>query len=439
MEESTANVLPVKPVIKLLVVDDREDNLFSIETILEQDNYVIRKANSGRAALRILLKEDDFTLILMDVQMPDLNGFETASMIYERDRMKRIPIIFITANDYGDESVFKGYQMGGVDYIYKPVNPELLRAKVAVFVELYTKNRLLQEQEHKMAEANKQLEQEIQEKINSEEKVNLLNKQLLENIERLKSTNEELERFAYVASHDLQEPLRKIMLFSDQLAVKYRVILKGEGNDFIERILKSAERMKMLIKNILSFSRSASNSDAFEETDLNNLLEGVLSDLEVTIEQKNAMINIEQLPMLKIIPGQFRQLFQNLIINALKFSKADCSPEIHIYAEMARGLQPDNTNNDGYNEEYCNIYVKDNGIGFEPKYADEIFVLFKRLNSKDKFEGTGIGLAICKKIVEQHMGAISVTSAAGEGTTFTISLPLRQQEAINFPTDNALH
>ena len=439
MEESTANVLPVKPLIKLLVVDDREDNLFSIETILEQDNYVIRKANSGRAALRILLKEDDFTLILMDVQMPDLNGFETASMIYERDRMKRIPIIFITANDYGDESVFKGYQMGGVDYIYKPINPELLRAKVAVFVELYTKNRLLQEQEHKMAEANKQLEQEIQEKINSEEKVNLLNKQLLENIERLKSTNEELERFAYVASHDLQEPLRKIMLFSDQLAVKYRVILKGEGNDFIERILKSAERMKMLIKNILSFSRSASNSDAFEETDLNNLLEGVLSDLEVTIEQKNAMINIEQLPMLKIIPGQFRQLFQNLIINALKFSKADCSPEIHIYAEMARGLQPDNTNNDGYNEEYCNIHVKDNGIGFEPKYADEIFVLFKRLNSKDKFEGTGIGLAICKKIVEQHMGAISVTSAAGEGTTFTISLPLRQQEAVNFPTDNALH
>ena len=159
MEVSTANVLPVKPVIKLLVVDDREDNLFSIETILEQDNYVIRKANSGRAALRILLKEDDFTLILMDVQMPDLNGFETASMIYERDRMKRIPIIFITANDYGDESVFKGYQMGGVDYIYKPINPELLRAKVAVFVELYTKNRLLQEQEHKMAEANKQLEQ----------------------------------------------------------------------------------------------------------------------------------------------------------------------------------------------------------------------------------------------------------------------------------------
>ena len=112
----------MKPCIKLLVVDDREDNLFSIESILERDNYIIKKANSGRAALRILLKEDDFTLILMDVQMPELNGFETATVIYERDKLKRIPIIFITANDYGEDSVFKGYQMGGVDYIYKPIN-----------------------------------------------------------------------------------------------------------------------------------------------------------------------------------------------------------------------------------------------------------------------------------------------------------------------------
>ena len=150
-----------------MIVDDREDNLFSMETILEKDGYTVRKANSGRAALRALLKEDDFTLILMDVQMPDLNGFETATLIYERDKLKHIPIIFITANDYGDESVFKGYQMGGVDYIYKPINPDLLRAKVAVFVELYKKNHQLLAQEQKMAAANRQLEQEI----NGENKV----------------------------------------------------------------------------------------------------------------------------------------------------------------------------------------------------------------------------------------------------------------------------
>src|SRR5689334_25278511 len=133
--------------IKILVVDDREDNLFSIETILERDNYTIVKANSGRAALKILLQQNDFSLILMDVQMPDLNGFETATIIYERDSLKGIPIIFITAQNYNEEYVFKGYKMGAVDYIYKPINPDLLRAKVSVFVELYRKNQeLLQHQ-----------------------------------------------------------------------------------------------------------------------------------------------------------------------------------------------------------------------------------------------------------------------------------------------------
>src|SRR3954466_11879268 len=149
MEDDLELVEPRKSDIKLLVVDDREDNLFSIETILEKDGYTLVKANSGRAALRLLLKEDDFTLILMDVQMPDLNGFETATLIYERDRLKHIPIIFITANDH-DENIFRGYQMGGVDYIYKPINAELLRAKVGVFVELYTKNHQLMAQEQKL-------------------------------------------------------------------------------------------------------------------------------------------------------------------------------------------------------------------------------------------------------------------------------------------------
>jgi signal transduction histidine kinase len=414
------------PEVKLLVVDDREDNLFSIESILEQNNYTIRKANSGRAALKILLHEHDFTLILMDVQMPDLNGFETATLIYERDRLKHIPIIFITANDHGEENMFKGYQMGGVDYIYKPINPDLLRAKVSVFVDLYNKNHQLLAQEQKLIAINRSLEKEIEERISSEEQIKNLNNQLLENISQLKRTNEELERFAYVASHDLQEPLRKIIIFGDRLADKYKSTLGDEGRDYLDRMTKASDRMQLLIKNLLAFSRvSSTNSgdEAVVKTDLNVLLEGVLSDLEIQIEQKKAIIAIDKLVPLHIMPGQFRQLFQNLIINALKFSREDIAPHIQIYADTVLGkqlvacrtLNPDN--------KYYRIFVKDNGIGFDDKYADQIFTVFKRLHSFDEYEGTGIGLSICKKIVEQYNGCMTATGKVNDGATFSIVLP----------------
>src|SRR5215212_7755246 len=170
---------------KILLVDDREDNLLSIETILEQDGYIFIRANSGREALKILLKEYDFALILMDVKMPNLNGFETATLIYERQKLRHIPIIFITANNYGDENIFKGYQAGAVDYIYKPINPDLLRAKVNVFIDLYKKNHRLLAQEQKLMSANENLEKEIEERKKSEQQVTQLNLQLMENIMHL--------------------------------------------------------------------------------------------------------------------------------------------------------------------------------------------------------------------------------------------------------------
>ena len=161
---------------RILLVDDRDDNLFSMETILEPDGYELIKANSGRQALKILLTEFDFALILMDVKMPNLNGFETAALIYEREKLKHIPIVFITANSYGEEHMFQGYRTGAVDYIYKPINPELLRAKVAVFVELYTKNHQLMAHEKQLIAINRNLENEINERKLSEEKVKQLNK-----------------------------------------------------------------------------------------------------------------------------------------------------------------------------------------------------------------------------------------------------------------------
>src|ERR1700743_2833116 len=170
---------------KIMLVDDREDNLMSMESVLEPDNYRIVKAMSGRQVLKLLLTDFDFALILMDVQMPNLNGFETASLIYEREKLRHIPIIFITANNYGEENVFKGYRAGAVDYIYKPMNPDLLRAKVAVFVDLYKKNSRLLAQEQKLVAINKSLENEINDRKASEEKVKELNRQLLDNIARL--------------------------------------------------------------------------------------------------------------------------------------------------------------------------------------------------------------------------------------------------------------
>src|SRR5688572_21392078 len=227
---------------KILLVDDREDNLLSIEAILAPAGYQFIKANSGRQALKVLLTEFDFAIILMDVKMPNLNGFETAALIYERERLRHIPIIFITANNYGDENVFKGYQSGAIDYIFKPFNPDVLRAKVSVLIDLYKKNRLLLEQEQKLIAINKSLEREVAERKNSEEKVKQLNRKLLENIANLESANKDLERFAFMASHDLQEPLRKIRMFSDRLLTKSTNIPEDDAK-LVNRIQQAAERM----------------------------------------------------------------------------------------------------------------------------------------------------------------------------------------------------
>jgi len=408
------------------LVDDREDNLFSMESILEKDNYQIIKADSGKQALKILLKEVDFALILMDVKMPNLNGFETAALIYEREKLKHIPIIFITAFNEGEENLFKGYRTGAVDYIYKPVDPDLLRAKVAVFTDLYQKNHRLIAQEQKLKAINKNLENEIKERKASEDKVIELNRQMLENIVRLESANKDLDRFAFMASHDLQEPLRKIRLFSDMLHAKYKSILDTDANVHIARIQKSVERMQSLIKDILTFSRISSEKESFEFTNLNTVVQEVLNDMESNVQEKRAQVNLGSLPSIEANPGLIRPLFSNLLGNALKYSRKDVSPVINIRCEINMLAANGNGLKKSQPSRYCKIYVEDNGIGFEQEYAEQIFDMFKRLHVSNEFEGTGIGLALCKKIVEKHHGFISARSKVNEGSTFIISLPMVQ-------------
>lgn len=413
---------------KILLVDDREDNLLSIETILEPDGYRFVRANSGREALKILLKEYDFAMILMDVKMPNLNGFETASMIYEREKLRHIPIIFITANSYGEENIFKGYRAGAVDYIYKPINPDLLRAKVSVFIDLYRKNRQLIAQEQKLIAVNKSLELEIRERKASEERIKELNRQLLENIANLESANKDLDRFVFMASHDLQEPLRKMRIFSDRLFIKYSEVLDADGRNYVARIHNASRRMQALINDILAFSRISAEKASFANSDLNEIVNATILEMQELVQEKRASFTIEKLPELHVSSRLIKQLFYNLINNALKYARQDCTPEVKIYSEVTSELK-------GTKKEptkYCRIYIQDNGIGFDQKYAEEIFGMFRRLHVNGQFEGTGIGLAFCKKIVEQHGGYISAKSKIDEGSTFIVSLPFKQ------PTDQVM-
>jgi signal transduction histidine kinase len=406
---------------KILLVDD---NLLAIETIFEPDDYRFVKARSGREALKILLREVDFALIMMDVKMPNLNGFETASLIYEREKLRHIPIIFVTANNFGDENLYRGYQAGAIDYIYKPIKPEVLRAKVSVLIDLYRKNRQLIAQEQRLVAINKSLELEIKERKASEEKIKHLNRQLLENIASLEQANKDLDRFAFMASHDLQEPLRKIRMFSDRLALRYNDIIDDEGRTNIQRIHKAAERMQNLITDILTFSKISVDSHHFVKTDINALINEVISDLDDEVKARRAVIQVDPIPALDVNPSLIKPLFHNLIGNALKYAQKDGTPIVRITAEIPTPLngRPDSE------PRYCRIYVRDNGIGFDQKYAEEIFGMFKRLHHNSEFQGTGIGLALCKKIVEQHKGYISARSKVNEGSTFIISLPTEHEK-----------
>ncbi|MEO5595316.1 MAG: ATP-binding protein [Chitinophagaceae bacterium] len=405
---------------KILLIDDREDNLFSLETILEADGYEFVKARSGREALKILLLEFDFALILMDVQMPNLNGFETAALIFEREKLKHIPIIFITANTYGEEHVFKGYRAGGVDYIYKPINPELLRARVAVFIDLNRKNQQLLLQEKKLLAFNISLQNEISERRNSEAQIIALNKELVKNIDELERANKELERFAFMASHDLQEPLRKIRAFSEMLGEKHNNYFDQEDKLNLARIQKSAVRLQELIKDILAFSKVSAAPVSFVPVSISALLQEVIEDMQHVLTEKNANVQAGKLATLPVNAGLLKTVLFNLLSNAVKYVKNGVQPVIEIYSDNKE------TRENGPAEKYYRICIKDNGIGFAPEYTEKIFEMFQRLHSQQAYPGTGIGLALCKKIVEKHHGFITARSKEKEGSTFIVFLPYEQ-------------
>ena len=253
---------------------------------------------------------------------------------------------------------------------------------------------------------------------------------------KLEQSNRELQEFAYVASHDLQEPLRKVQAFGDRLEKKCAAALSDEGRDYVARMKNAAGRMQNLINDLLTFSRVATKTQPFRQIDLKKVVEEVASDLEVRIEQTGGSVAIGELPALDADALQMRQLFQNLIGNALKFHREGVAPEVKVYAETfpANGASfsfNGEQMHTGGEESFCRIVVEDNGIGFDEKYLDRIFTVFQRLHGRMEYEGSGIGLAVCRKIVERHGGNITASSREGEGARFYIELPLAHEEDLN--------
>ena len=513
--------------MKILLVDDTPENLVSLEATLASLGEELVFANSGREALRHVLN-DDFAAILLDVRMPDMDGFETAELIRSRPRSRQIPILFLTGYR-NEEHLFRGYDLGAVDFLFKPIVPEVLRSKVAVFVELSRSNARLREQADELrrqaaalqkteqrfralleaapdaivvcrddgqivmvnsrteamfhcerdkllfrnirslvpgwgfrpqwgwftegangaaaqpAETGVELQafpdnaapfpveitfsplqteegivitsaiRDISERKRTEEQIRQLNANLeervLERTNALLQSNEELQQFAYVASHDLQEPLRTVSIYAQLLAKRYNGKLLGDADRFIDFIVKGAARMEKLIHDLLDFSQvEARGADFFTWTSCDEALDDAIRNLLSLIEDSGAVITREPLPAVNGDPIQLIRLFQNLLVNSIKYHSGE-QPHVHVFAER--------------NGAEWIVSVKDNGIGIEPQYAEKVFGIFRVLQARDNSAGSGMGLAICRKIVSRHNGKIWVESALGKGATFRFTLPAK--------------
>lgn len=262
-----------------------------------------------------------------------------------------------------------------------------------------------------LAESNKSLEEKV---ANRTKELRTTMKEITKVNDELKRSNKELEEFAYIASHDLQEPLRKIQSFGNLLYDENKDTLNEDGKLYINRMLSASSRMRSLIDDLLSYSRVTTHQVEFNTVSLDQMMTELLNTLDIKIQEVNAEISVNSLPDVVGDENQLYQLFQNLLSNALRYRSEKRKPKIHIWGEKEGS--------------FAQIYIKDNGIGFEEKYKDRIFNIFERLHGRHKYEGTGIGLAIVKKIIHRHKGTIDVTSQPDIGTTFIISLPIPKTE-----------
>lgn len=416
-----------KPTASILLVDDNPTKLLALESVLASLGQNLLKAHSADEALRYLLHQD-FAVIVLDVNMPDMNGFELAELIRRRERSRHTPIIFISAISPTETHAFKGYELGAVDYIYTPT-PDVLRAKVAVFADLFAKTMEAQQYADALQRFNAQLEQRVAERTAA-----------------LQQSNEDLQQFAHVVSHDLKEPLRGLHNYAHLLLEDLGDTVDSEARVKLQTLVHLSRRMEDLINSLLHFCLIGQEHLAIEETDLNMVLQEVRGLLHITLTEQGVDVRVPRpLPVIRCDPARVREVLHNLVANAVKYNnqphkwvEVGCvdafsspgggtsQPASASRQETDRplaGEQADVTSGAMRIASIPTFYVRDNGIGMRSQHLETIFAMFKRLHPRDAYGGgTGAGLAMVKKIVERHGGTIWVESTYGEGSTFYFTL-----------------
>ncbi|MEG4576284.1 ATP-binding protein [Microcoleus sp. N3A4] len=417
----------------ILVVDDTPENLRLLSTMLTHRGYAPRCVINGKMALRAC-NSNPPDLILLDIMMPEMNGYEVCQHLKSEAKTREIPVIFISAKDEVFDKV-NAFAVGAVDYISKPFQFEEVLARIESHLtlrnlqkQLKQQNMLLQEEinsrlavEKAIQEKNHILQQEISTRRAVEKALqeqNLLLQQEISNRQRAESallksnqelarSNAELEQFAYVASHDLQAPLATIASYAQLLEKRYKDQLDSQANKFIGNIVHGCTRMQNLIDDLLEYSRVGRSQKPFQMTDCNYAVEQAIANLQGAIRDTQAVVTYSKLPAVMGDISQLVQLFQNLVGNAIKY-RHDAPPVVHITACKQ--------------EKDWLFSVSDNGIGIATQHQERIFQIFQRLHTQKEYSGTGIGLAICQKIVERHGGSIWVESKPGQGSTFYFTL-----------------
>lgn len=380
---------------KILIVDDRPENLVALEVILRDLDVDLVKAGSGNEALKATLY-NDFALALLDIQMPEMDGYELAGILREEEKTAHLPFIFISAIYTDYINVFKGYEKGAFSYITKPFQPEILLNKVKFFIEKHQQEIAL----HRLNE-------------NLEEK-NVILKQLNDNLKDknsdLETINKELESFTYSISHDLRAPLRAINGYARILRETYEHSFDAEGEYILKRISLNAMQMGDMIDSLLNLSRLGRRKIKKNRVDMRVLLHEVLEEVKGADSNPNTQVIVRDIHSAQGDAELLRQVLVNLVANAFKYSGKKEDPVIEIGASV-----------EGPDIVY---YIKDNGVGFDMKYSDKLFGVFQRLHGPAEFEGTGIGLAIVKRIVMHHGGRVWADAEIDKGASFYFTLPV---------------